>query len=156
MPSGVRKNDPIPTSSMARSTPCELCETPGGTPIWRDASCRVVLVAEPDYPGFCRAIWNAHAREMTDLAGPERARFMEVVFAVETALRELLAPEKINLASLGNVTPHLHWHIIPRFRDDPHFPNPIWGARARGPNASAQVHADVAGALAKKLSRLGV
>lgn len=133
---------------------CELCATEGGTPIWRDALCRVVLVAEPDYPGFCRAVWNAHVREMTDLAGPERAHFMKVVFAAEKALRELLAPEKINLASLGNVTPHLHWHIIPRYRDDPHFPNPVWGAKTRGPGPSANARADIAVPLAGKLSRL--
>jgi len=50
---------------------------------------------------------------------------------VEAVLRELLAPEKINLASFGNVVPHLHWHVIPRFSDDPHFPNSVWSARVR-------------------------
>jgi diadenosine tetraphosphate (Ap4A) HIT family hydrolase len=28
--------------------------------------------------------------------------------------------------------PHLHWHIIPRFEGDPHYPNPIWGESAGG------------------------
>ena len=64
--------------------------------------------------------------EMTDLAAPERARLMDAVFAVEAVLREVLAPDKINLASLGNVVSHLHWHVIPRYRDDPHFPKSIW------------------------------
>ena len=65
---------------------------------------------------------------MTDLAPNERARMMKIVFAVETAIREVIRPDKINLASLGNKTPHLHWHIIPRFSDDKHFPNSHWGA----------------------------
>jgi len=56
---------------------------------------------------------------------------MRAVFATEQALREALAPDKVNLASLGNVVPHLHWHVIPRFRDDRHFPAPIWAAPAR-------------------------
>ena len=56
---------------------------------------------------------------------------MQTVFVVERVLRELLAPEKINLASFGNMVPHLHWHIIPRFADDPHFPNAVFGARQR-------------------------
>jgi diadenosine tetraphosphate (Ap4A) HIT family hydrolase len=110
---------------------CELCEQVGGEVLWRDARLRVVIVDEPGYPGFCRVIWNGHVKEMTDLAPGERAHLMHVVLAVEAAVRELLTPDKINLASLGNVTPHLHWHVIPRFRDDAHFPNPIWGAAMR-------------------------
>jgi len=133
---------------------CELCETDGGALIWRYADCRVVLVDEPGYPGYCRAIWNAHIAEMTDLTETERARFMRVVYGLESALRELLRPDKINLASLGNVTPHLHWHLIPRFRGDPHFPNPIWGAQIRHPVAPARAGADFVKALAGKLSRL--
>lgn len=70
---------------------------------------------------------------MTDLVASDQQYLMQVVMAVEAALRALLQPEKINLASLGNQVPHLHWHIIPRFADDPHFPDPIWsGARRVG------------------------
>ena len=56
----------------------------------------------------------------------ERVRIMDVVWAVESAQREMMAPEKVNLASFGNMTPHVHWHVIPRYRDDAHFPNPTW------------------------------
>lgn len=112
---------------------CELCERDGGELLWRDPRCRVVYVDEPGYPGFCRVIWVAHVKEMSDLSDGDRAHCMRIVFAVESVLREVLRPEKINLASLGNLTPHLHWHVIPRFRDDPHFPNPIWGGRQREP-----------------------
>ena len=52
---------------------------------------------------------------------------MTVVFIVEQAIRELFKPDKINLASFGNMVPHVHWHIIPRWQDDRHFPEPIWG-----------------------------
>jgi diadenosine tetraphosphate (Ap4A) HIT family hydrolase len=69
------------------------------------------------------------------------------VFAVEQVLRELLQPEKINLASLGNQVPHLHWHVIPRFGDDAHFPDPIWAARKR----EARPHAILPGVLAERL-----
>ena len=69
--------------------------------------------------------------EMTDLCAPERERLMGVVFATEAVLREVLAPDKINLASLGNAVAHLHWHVIPRYRDDPHFPRPIWAEPCR-------------------------
>lgn len=133
---------------------CELCESDGGALIWRDGLCRVVLVHEPGYSGYCRAIWNAHVREMTDLAEPERNHYMRVVFALEAALRERLRPDKVNLASLGNATPHLHWHVIARFRDDPHFPNAVWGAPRRPPATAGKPHADIVAALAATLSRL--
>ena len=115
---------------------CELCEGDGGEVLWRDGRCRVVQVDEPGYPGFCRVIWSAHVKEMTDLAAEDRAHFMGVVLAVEATLRELLDPDKVNLASLGNMTPHLHWHVVPRFRGDPHFPNAIWSAPLRPPPAT--------------------
>ena len=110
---------------------CELCEAIGGELLWQDDFCRVVRVDDPHYPGFCRVILNSHIKEMTDLGDSERSRLMAVVFAVEAAVREVLQPDKINLASLGNVVPHLHWHVIPRFDDDRHFPNPIWGEAKR-------------------------
>src|SRR5688572_12001156 len=112
---------------------CELCESEGGELLWRDARCRVVLVDEQGYPGYCRVIWQVHIPEMSDLDFAERSHLMRIVFEVEAGLRECLRPDKVNLASLGNAVPHLHWHVIPRFHDDPHFPNPIWGARMRQP-----------------------
>ncbi|MEO8102334.1 MAG: HIT family protein [Betaproteobacteria bacterium] len=108
---------------------CDLCDTDGGALIFRTAKWRVVRVtgAEGDaFRGFCRVIWNDHVKELTDLAPDDRQQFMEVVFKVEKVLRTSLSPHKMNLASLGNLTPHLHWHVIPRFTDDPAFPRPIW------------------------------
>ncbi|WP_239287391.1 HIT family protein [Candidatus Nitrotoga sp. 1052] len=110
---------------------CELCKTTSETLLWRGELCRVVLIEDADYPGFCRVIWNRHVKEMTDLNDGERHAFMDAVFAVESALREVMQPDKINLASLGNLTPHLHWHIIPRYALDKHFPNPVWGTPQR-------------------------
>ena len=118
------------------NTGCAFCDGEGGEPIWRDERCRVVLADEP-FPGFCRVIWNAHVREMTDLGIADRDHLMRAVFAVESALRARLAPVKMNLATLGNQTPHLHWHVIPRFADDSHFPQPVWGVPQRAAGARA-------------------
>ncbi len=68
---------------------------------------------------------------MTDLPAHERRHLMNLVFAVEAAVRRVAKPDKVNLASLGNVVPHLHWHVIPRWNDDSRFPAPIWGASQR-------------------------
>lgn len=110
---------------------CELCQESGGEILFRNEQLRVVLIADANYPGFCRVIWNAHVKEMTDLAIEDRSTLMRAVCQVEAALREIMQPEKINLACLGNMVPHLHWHLIPRFTDDAHFPNPIWAAAVR-------------------------
>jgi diadenosine tetraphosphate (Ap4A) HIT family hydrolase len=135
---------------------CELCAGTGGELLWEDPRCRVVLIDEPGYAGYCRVIWNAHIAEMTDLDEADRLHCLRVLLAVETVLRELLAPHKVNLASLGNFTPHVHWHVIPRFRDDPHFPQSIWGQRQReAPSRDAAVvnlRDQLAGHLTARLS----
>lgn len=128
---------------------CPLCTPQDETVLWQDPRCRVILVGDPDYPGFCRVIWQAHIKEMTELTTSDRDHLMGVVFAVEAALCELLLPDKINLASLGNQTPHLHWHVIPRYREDAHFPNPVWSARLR--DTAAQTVPDIA-SLRQRLS----
>ena len=114
---------------------CDLCTLlaalPAGAVIWEDAQLAVVAVDEAGYPGFTRVVWKAHVKEMTDLAPAARNRVMAAVWAVESAQRAVLAPHKVNLASFGNMTPHVHWHVIPRYTDDAHFPNPTWGSRQR-------------------------
>jgi diadenosine tetraphosphate (Ap4A) HIT family hydrolase len=114
---------------------CELCQAEGGLLVLANEFLRVVLVDDPAFPGFTRVIWHAHVREMTDLSDAGQQRLMRTVFAVERAQRAALQPAKINVASLGNVTPHLHWHVIPRFADDSHFPQPVWGTRQRDADA---------------------
>ncbi|MFA6902138.1 MAG: HIT family protein [Gallionellaceae bacterium] len=115
---------------------CELCIPADESLLWQGLHCRVILVEDDDYPGFCRVIWNEHIKEMTDLSPAMRNELMNTVFAVELAVREVMNPEKINLASLGNMTPHLHWHVIPRYLDDKNFPNPVWGAAVRNSRIS--------------------
>lgn len=116
---------------------CPLCAPAAEDVLWRDDRARVILVDDADYPGFCRVIWHAHIREMTDLAETDRLHLMRVVLRVERAVRDVLRPRKVNLASLGNQVPHLHWHVIPRFADDPHYPDAIWAARRRDRRTSA-------------------
>lgn len=99
--------------------------------LWQDGTCRVILANDRDFPGFCRVIWHAHVPEMTDLSEEDRLRLMRVVFATERAVRDVLQPDKVNLASLGNVTPHLHWHVIPRYLTDKSFPDPVWSPPRR-------------------------
>lgn len=97
------------------------------TPEWRV----IRSTDDANFPAFYRLIWQAHVAEFSDLAAPDRMACMEAVVRIEQVLRDALRPTKINLATLGNVVPHLHWHVIARFDWDSHFPNPVWGAAKR-------------------------
>jgi diadenosine tetraphosphate (Ap4A) HIT family hydrolase len=114
---------------------CILCKEElkpeEGQLIWRGDDCRVILVNDPDLPGFCRVIWNRHVAEMTDLSYGEREHLMTLVFAVEEAIRHVMHPDKVNVASLGNMVPHLHWHVIPRYKDDAFHPGSVWSQRTQ-------------------------
>ena len=110
---------------------CVLCTTIGGKLIWENEQLRVIDAADALYPGFTRVIWQSHVREMTDLSEHDRDVVMRAVWTVERVMREVLRPDKVNLASLGNMVAHVHWHVIPRFREDAHFPDAIWAANKR-------------------------
>lgn len=115
---------------------CVLCQTDGGHLVFCGEHYRVVRADEADFPAFYRLIWNRHVAEWTDLTQPERSVCMQGVAKIETVLRDLLQPTKINLATLGNVVPHLHWHVIARFDWDSHFPAPVWAAAVRETHAA--------------------
>lgn len=110
---------------------CPLCDAEGGVPVFRAKAFRVIRAEEADHPAFYRLVWNEHVAELSDLPSAARVRCMEAVVRIEQVLRQRLAPRKINLASLGNVVPHLHWHVIARFDWDRHFPAPVWAAPQR-------------------------
>lgn len=141
----------------AAAASCPLCSGPGGELLWSDDRLRVIAVRDPDYPGYTRVIWHGHVAEMSDLPAPDRERILAVVNVVEEELRSLLRPDKINLASFGNMVPHVHWHVIPRFADDPHFPQSNWATpvRARDEAATERRREMAAGLAARLRERLG-
>ncbi|MBD9393382.1 HIT family protein [Acidovorax sp. ACV01] len=116
---------------------CPLCAEDGGALVWRGERLRVIRAQEAGFPAFYRVVWNAHVAEFSDLAATERAHCMEAVTVVEQALRQHLSPTKVNIAALGNMVPHLHWHVIARFDWDTRFPSPVWAAAQR-PSPAAQ------------------
>lgn len=110
---------------------CELCRRDGGRLVFQGKLFRVIRADEPVFPAFYRLVWNHHVAEFTDLSLHERDLCMQAVAKIETVMRDLLQPTKINLATLGNVVPHLHWHVIARFSWDSHFPAPVWAQAVR-------------------------
>ena len=110
---------------------CPLCETDGGSLVFKNEQLRVIQAAEAGFPAFYRVVWNAHVAEFSDLSLDDRNTCMTVVVTVEQVLREHLKPTKVNLAALGNMVPHLHWHVIARFDWDSHFPGSVWTTQQR-------------------------
>lgn len=105
---------------------CPLCDGLGGVLVHQADKFRVIRADEPGFPAFYRLVWTDHVAEFSDLAPADQVLCMRAVVVVEQVLREVLQPTKINLAALGNMVPHLHWHIIARFDWDSHFPAPVW------------------------------
>lgn len=130
---------------------CPLCQPADETVLWQNSRLRIIAVNDsPAAPAFCRVIWHGHIAEMTDLPETDRQEIMAAVYRTETAMRQVLSPQKINLASLGNQVPHLHWHVIARFADDACFPDSIWAAPHRNsrPNLPPDWQQQIAGLLA--------
>ncbi len=119
---------------------CPLCESDGGLLVFRNAELRVIQASEAGFPAFYRVIWNRHVAEFSDLSAAERETCMNAVVRVEQVLCRVLSPAKINLAALGNMVPHLHWHVIARFDWDSHFPAPVWAASQRQTDAAREAH----------------
>ncbi len=114
-----------------REPGCPLCDGPGGTLVYTGAKFRVIRCDEPGIAALYRVVWKEHVPEFSQLSAQDRQLCMDAVVCVEECLREHLAPDKVNLAALGNIVPHLHWHVIARFIWDSYFPGSAWSEKQR-------------------------
>jgi diadenosine tetraphosphate (Ap4A) HIT family hydrolase len=136
---------------------CVLCEGAGGRLVFEGAKLRVIHAEEAGFPAFYRVIWRDHAAEFSDLDAADRVLCMEAAAVVEQCMRERLKPAKMNIAALGNMVPHLHWHVIARFADDSHFPGSVWAPVQRERNAAreAEIASQLQALEAAMIERLG-
>ena len=94
--------------------------------------CHVRLQDDARFPWLILIPRVAGAVEIADLEPMQRAVLMDEIVRAGEAVRALgqaleRPVDKLNVAALGNVTPQLHVHIVGRRRDDPHWPDPVWG-----------------------------
>ena len=112
-------------------TQCELCAFDRQQALWKNDQLFVIAVNDEQYPGYIRIIWNEHKAEMTDLSANDMEIMFKCMQIVEKCMRNTMKPHKVNWAQFGNMVPHLHWHAIPRYQNDMHFPQSIWGSEQR-------------------------
>jgi diadenosine tetraphosphate (Ap4A) HIT family hydrolase len=115
---------------------CALCDAPGGRVVVQAPRWRLIHAGEAGFPAFYRLVWQDHVREFSQLPPAQRAECLDLLVAVEQALISHLQPDKVNLASLGNAVPHLHWHLVARFGWDSHFPGAVWATAQREPDTA--------------------
>ncbi len=118
---------------MQKVVGCAHCAGVNEDRLWEGDLFRIVLVHNSGFEGWCRVVLHEHVAELTDLDVDQRQAVLAAVIALEEALRAELQPTKMNIAALATGMPHLHFHLIPRFSDDPTFPRTGAGCRRCAP-----------------------
>ena len=88
--------------------------------------CFVSLNRDQFFPGYCFVFAKKHVTELFHLEATRRHAIIDEVNRVAEALHAVFQPTKMNYELLGNMVPHMHWHLVPRFTTDPLWPRPIW------------------------------
>ena len=110
-------------------TDCIMCQR------WQDEpelrvieldQCYVQLNRDQFFRGYTFVFTRKHVTELFHLDQQVRQNVIEEVNLVAAALSQVYQPTKMNYELLGNMVPHMHWHLVPRFTDDPLWPRPIW------------------------------
>lgn len=114
--------------------------------------CLVMLNGDQYFPGYTFAFTRTHVTELFHLDKTVRSAVMEEVSTVAAALYKVFQPDKINYELLGNMVPHMHWHLVPRFANDPLWPRPIWSEPHQELNLGDNEYAERIGAIREALA----
>ena len=101
--------------------------------------CRVLLMNDRSYPWLILVPARANKTEIHDLDVADRSLLMTEIDRASRALSHVYAPDKINVAAIGNMVPQLHVHVVARFRTDNSWPAPVWGAHPPRPYETAEL-----------------
>lgn len=113
------------------NTPCGICnwikELPTSNFLIKEFSTGYAVISKFQYyKGYTLFLSKEHVFELHDLKPAKRSLFLEEMSKVAEAVYKAIKPDKLNYELLGNSEPHLHWHIIPRYKTDPQFKRPVW------------------------------
>jgi diadenosine tetraphosphate (Ap4A) HIT family hydrolase len=88
--------------------------------------CQIRLSHNASFPWILLIPKDKYVTEIIDLPPHEQHLLIEEIAKASHVMKTLFNPHKLNIASLGNVVPQLHVHIIARYENDPVWPNPVW------------------------------
>ena len=133
---------------------CPLCQNPSkGMALIADLEVtRAYLQPSASFRGYCILVLKRHAVELDDLSPEEQSALMEDVARVGRAIREVCKPTKLNYEILGNVVPHIHVHIIPRYTTDPTWDRAVWFALPEEKSLPEDEYSALAGQLQAAIS----
>jgi diadenosine tetraphosphate (Ap4A) HIT family hydrolase len=129
---------------------CLMCSRWAAEPYLRIAAlkhCFVLLNADQFFRGYTFVVTRRHVTELFHLDLAERQEIIEEVNRVAAALFQTFRPAKMNYELLGNMVPHMHWHLVPRFTDDPLWPRPIWSEPHVEKHLAADQYRDLIGSI---------
>lgn len=92
--------------------------------------CQVRLNENACFPWILLIPKRENIVEIIDLPEEDRLQLMKEIALASHVMKDLFSPTKLNVASLGNIVPQLHLHIIARYESDPAWPGPVWGREA--------------------------
>lgn len=98
---------------------------------------KVLLMNDATYPWLILVPRRDALRDFHDLAPEDRPAMMDEIDRASVALEDVFAPDKMNVAALGNMVPQLHVHVIARFTSDQAWPGPVWGVVEAKPYGEA-------------------
>lgn len=92
-----------------------------------------IRIEESEIP-WLMIFTNEDIKELSSCNKETRDEIFRCVDIIEKEMLDYFNPEKINLASFGNYVPHVHFHVMARFKEDSYFPEPMWGKKQRDAN----------------------
>ena len=98
-------------------------------PLWQNELLRIEI-EESEIP-WLKIFTQYPYREMSEVPADIKMEIYRLLDLIEKEMLSYYKPTKINIASFGNYLPHVHWHIMARFKEDSYFPEPMWGSRQR-------------------------
>lgn len=89
-----------------------------------------IQIEESEIP-WLKIFTNKKHKEFSDCPVETKQEIFRLLEIIEKEMIKYYNPEKINIASFGNYVPHVHFHIMARFKEDSYFPEPMWGKKQR-------------------------
>ncbi len=90
-----------------------------GIPILDMGESNLILFKEQSHRGRCIVASKHHVDDISDLTDEQSAAYMADVRRVAAAVHKAFGPDKVNFGAYGDLMHHLHFHIVPKYHDDP-------------------------------------